>query len=95
MKLFGWQIPVYRKGTIVSIAESVCARGSMAEELFSYLDPQCKFKRNLYGSLKRGTKGKIISLMKYKEPTGDSFIYYGVLVKDVLFAIEEGKLARA
>lgn len=94
MKLFGWHIPVYRKGTTVTLSDAACARGRTAEELFACLDPGSKFKRNLYGSPKRGARGKIVSLMKVKD-AGTSYIYYGVLVKDVLYAVEESRLARA
>ncbi|XID94288.1 hypothetical protein ACF3MZ_07125 [Paenibacillaceae bacterium WGS1546] len=95
MKLFGWHIPVYRKGATVILADGACARGRTAERLFACLDPGSQFKRNLYGSPKRGAKGRIVSLMKVKDAAGASYIYYGVLVKDVLYAVEESRLARA
>ena len=95
MKLFGFLFPSFRKGTSVIVASPTCARGEMAELLFEFLDPSNKYRRNLYGAIKRNAKGHIVSLMKYKDPEGDSYIYYGVLIKEVLYAIEEDRLTRA
>ncbi|OBY77773.1 hypothetical protein BBG47_19990 [Paenibacillus sp. KS1] len=95
MRLFGIHIPLYRKGMTVLVAVPTCARGQAAELIFEYLDPKDQYKTNMYGSLKKGARGKIVSLMKYRDEAGHVSIYYGVLMKDMLFAIEESRLARA
>ncbi|MBO9597425.1 MAG: hypothetical protein J7559_06355 [Cohnella sp.] len=95
MILFGLNIPSFRRGTIVKIADPACAKGPKAEMMFSLLDPKMKHKKSPYGSPKKGAAGKIVSVIKYKSPEGETFIYYGVLVKDILYALEEDKLARA
>lgn len=95
MKLFGLLIPTYRKGTSVIITDPTSARGASAEDLFRYLDPENKYKRSLYISPKRGVKGHIVTLIKYTDSFGISNIYYGVLIKDQLYAMEESKLVRA
>jgi len=95
MRLFGWLIPSFRKGTYVIVADPVCARGHEAESVFAYLDPQIKYDRNLYGMPKRQAKGLIVSLIKYKTTAGTETIYYGVLIKNILYAIDEAHLERA
>ncbi|GFN30939.1 hypothetical protein [Paenibacillus xylaniclasticus] len=94
MKLFGLLIPAYRQGSSVVVADPVCARGQVAEHLFQWLDKKNEYKHNLYGSPKRGAVGQIKSIMKYKDSEGSTFIYYGVVVKNLLYAIEESRLAR-
>ncbi|MEQ7052186.1 hypothetical protein [Paenibacillus alvei] len=94
MRLFGLHIPLYRKGVTVLVADPTFARGQAAELIFKYLDPKDKYKKKMYGSLKKGAKGKIVSLMKYRDEAGHVSVYYGVLIKDILFAIEESRLAR-
>ncbi|RED52807.1 hypothetical protein [Cohnella lupini] len=95
MKLLGLLIPTFRKGTSVIVEEATCARGAIAENLFRYLDPNRKYKGMLYGSPKRGAKGLVVSLIKYKEASGETSIYCGVLIKEQLYAIEESRLTRA
>lgn len=95
MKLFGMLIPVFRKGASVIVIDASCARGTMAETIFQHLDPDQQYKRSLYGTPKRGSKGSIVALMKYKEASGESHIYCGVLIKDQLHAMEESRLTRA
>lgn len=95
MRLFGIHIPLFRKGVTVLVADSTCARGQAAERIFKYLDPKDQYKKKMYGSLKNGARGKIVSLIKYRDEAGHVSIYYGVLIKDILFAIEESRLARA
>lgn len=94
MKLFGLLIPAYRKGISVTIMDPVCARGPVAEQLFPFLDKKNEYQHNLYGSLKRGAVGQIKSVMKYKDNEGAWAIYYGVAIKNTLYAIEESRLAR-
>lgn len=95
MKLFGMLIPSYRKGTYVIVSEPACVKGKDAELLYSHLDSLNKYKRNSYGMPKRDSKGMVVSLMKSKNASGDACIYYGVVIKDILYAIEEKGLARA
>jgi len=95
MILFGLRFPSFRKGTTVKIVDPACVKGREAEYMFSLLDPRNKHKNSLYGRPKKGAAGKIVSIIKYKSPEGATSIYYGVLVKDTLYAIEEDKLARA
>jgi|GEM_PF-1332547 len=94
MKWFGLLMPAYRKGTSVVIVDPVCARGPMAERLFQWLDKKNEYPHNLYGSLKKGTAGQIQSVIKYKDHGGACSIYYGVAIKNRLYAIEESRLAR-
>ncbi|THF73912.1 hypothetical protein [Cohnella fermenti] len=94
MRIFGLLLPAYWKGTTVRIADPASARGKEAELLFRHLDAKEQYKRSVYVSPKRGATGRIVSLMKYKSPEGSPFIYYGVLVKDVLYALEESRLAK-
>lgn len=95
MKLFGLLIPNFRKGISVNITDPTSARGTIAEDIFRYLDPDNKYKRSLYVSPKRGAKGHIVSLIKYVDSSGESNIYYGVLIKDQLYAMKESTLVRA
>ncbi|WP_027088415.1 hypothetical protein [Cohnella panacarvi] len=95
MILLGLNIPSFRKGTSVKIADPACAKGAKAEMMFAVLDPKEKHKKSPYGTPKKGAVGKIVSIMKFKSPEGEVSIYYGVLVKDVLYALAEDKLARA
>ncbi|MCD1257378.1 hypothetical protein B5M42_000825 [Paenibacillus athensensis] len=95
MRLFGWLIPSFRKGTYVIVDDPACARGKEAETIFAYLDPQSKYDHNLYGIPKRHSKGLVISLIRYKNTAGTETIYYGVLLRNILYAIEEAHLARA
>lgn len=95
MILFGMNIPSFRKGTSVKIADPACAKGPKAQTMFALLDPKEKHKKSPYGAPKKGAIGKIVSIIKYKSPEGETSIYYGVLVKEVLYALEEDKLAKA
>ncbi|QMV40501.1 hypothetical protein [Cohnella cholangitidis] len=95
MKLFGLLVPSFRKGVSVIIADPVCARGQSAENIFRYLDPKNEYKRNLYGPLKKGAKGRIVAMIKYKDAAGETNIYCGVLIKEILYAVDESRLARA
>ena len=95
MKFFGLLVPTLRKGTYVIVSDPSCARGATAEKILKHLDPKDKYKKSFYVPPKRGSKGIIVSLIKYSEPNGASLIYYGVLVKDILYAFPEEKLAKA
>ncbi|QGQ98787.1 hypothetical protein EHS13_29885 [Paenibacillus psychroresistens] len=95
MNIFGLLIPSFRKGTYVVVKEATCIRGKEAELLFQHLDPANKYARNLYGFPKRGSKGIIVALIKYKNTLGSTSIYYGVLIKETLYAFEEKDLVRA
>jgi hypothetical protein len=95
MKLFGLLIPSFRKGVSVIVADPVCARGQNAANIFRYLDPKDEYKQSIYGSLKKGSKGRIVTMIKYQDSEGNASIYCGVLIKEVLYAIDESRLARA
>ena len=95
MKLFGLFIPTFNKGTLVMVTDTSCAKGEQAELIFKYLDPKKQYKHNLYLVPKRKSLGKVVSRMKYTDAAGQSAIYYGVLIKDLLFAIEENGLTKA